>query len=387
MTHLILGIDEVGRGPIAGPLVVGACVLPESSSDDQVQPDLTTSHQAQRNESTDDPVGDQAWQNDLTDSKRLTEKRREALDPIIRERALAFGLGWVPAEELDRLRLPDSLRVATFRAVQNLCDNFSDVHFDEIIIDGITNFLEGTPYEQQVTTVIKADLKIKAVSAASIIAKVARDRYMSDTAAQEYPGYEFAKHKGYGTKLHWQCLSELGPCPEHRRLIARIAKTYGASRPPAQPTSATRNVPQNDRALSCLHLDLGSTAHIQAGNRAEAQIAAHLEANGHKILARNYRRPRCEIDIISATSEHIYFTEVKYRSSELSGSPAEAVTPAKRQHLLTGAQTFMQELSTRLARPLENLPSPIFAVGTVGADGELDWFTLDSGDCPDGLDC
>lgn len=342
MANLILGIDEVGRGPIAGPLVIGVCIL---------------SPRYLKN-GRPDPRED--WQDELTDSKALTEKRREKMDTIIREKALAYGLGWVPAEELDILGISEGLRVAARRAVEDLIKNFPDAKFSEIIIDGITNFLTGTPYARQVTTIIKADLKIKEVSAASIIAKVARDHYMISVAGMRYPKYEFARHKGYGTKAHWQKLDKNGPCPEHRWLIARISKKY--------PTRIGEKITSDEPKTTPNPTAVGKTA--------EQKIAAYLVEQNHKILSRNFRRKNCEIDIVSATSKHIYFTEVKYRSNSRSGSPADAITTRKLKQMHFSATIFMKELSRQLGRSLDDLPSPILAVGTVTKDGTLDWFII-----------
>jgi len=185
--NMILGIDEVGRGPWAGPLVVGAVVLPEGLSIEG-----------------------------LTDSKKLTAKRRSALDARIREEALAYGLGWVHADELDQVGLAAALRLATVRAVEAI-----KAPYHEIIIDGTINFLQETRKGRYVTTMPKADLLIPAVSAASIIAKVARDAYMADQALQ-YPAYGFQSHVGYGTAAHRQALSEHGVTPLHRTSFAPV---------------------------------------------------------------------------------------------------------------------------------------------------------------------
>src|ERR1700757_5123545 len=163
---MILGIDEVGRGPWAGPLVVGAVVLGGSSIDG------------------------------LTDSKKLSKKRKEELDAIIRSQAAGFGLGWVHADEIDELGLSESLKLATRRAVEQV-----KTSYHEIIIDGTINFLADTNKGEYVTTMAKADLLIPSVSAASIIAKVARDNYMTEQDAI-YEGYKFASHVGYGTAVH-----------------------------------------------------------------------------------------------------------------------------------------------------------------------------------------
>lgn len=193
---MILGIDEVGRGPWAGPLVVGAVVLPEN-------------------------LGEIAGFDGLTDSKKLTAKKRQTLDTLIREHALGYGLGWVPADELDTIGLAAALRLATIRAVEAV-----QVPYHEIIIDGTINFLSDTTKGRYVSTVPKADLLIPAVSAASIIAKVARDEYMAQQDAL-YPGYGFGVHVGYGTAQHRRALDAHGVTPLHRRSFAPIKKLLG----------------------------------------------------------------------------------------------------------------------------------------------------------------
>ena len=150
---VILGIDEVGRGPWAGPLVVGAVILGE---------EFIKTHEIYAQ---------------LTDSKRLSKRKREELSPIILNQAAASATGWVSAAELDRYGLSASLKLATRRAVKQILAKKS--YFSEVIIDGTGNFLENTPLENHVTLLKKADSLVKEVSAASIIAKVARDGYMT----------------------------------------------------------------------------------------------------------------------------------------------------------------------------------------------------------------
>ena len=149
----ILGIDEVGRGPLAGPLVVGAVILPED---------------------------DLEWTSGLKDSKKLSAKKREGLNEIILSEANATGLGWVSPAELDEIGISEALRLATRRAVKTV--QGAGVPFSQIMIDGKVNFLRGTALESYVSVMPKADDLIKQVSAASIIAKVARDRYMCEIA-------------------------------------------------------------------------------------------------------------------------------------------------------------------------------------------------------------
>ena len=348
--NLILGIDEVGRGPWAGPLVIGACIL-NSRFDDNVE-----------------PLEKELWQEALTDSKKLTPKKREKLAPEIRKKAKKYGLGWVSAKELDEIGLSESLKLATRRAVLELLGkNFEtaldkiddkipkDLPFSEIIIDGTQNFLKGTSLENLVSVLPKADLKIKEVSAASIIAKVARDDYMK-SLAEKYPDYGFEKHVGYGTKRHKVALETFGPCEEHRFSFRPVAK---------------------ERLKCCRAPDAKNTTAI--GQQAEEVVANYLKTKkNHKILSRNYKTKFYEIDIVSATKDHIYFTEVKYRKSHSRGDPLEAITKQKRHRMTFAAELFMESLAEKLRRAPETLPSPILAAASVsGEDYELEhWFEI-----------
>ncbi|NTW62048.1 ribonuclease HII [Candidatus Saccharibacteria bacterium] len=271
---MILGIDEVGRGPWAGPLVVGAVVLGGARIDG------------------------------LTDSKKLSKKRREELDAQIREKAAGFGLGWVSAAEIDEIGLSSALQLATRRAVEQV-----NTKYTEIIIDGTVNFLSDTNKGKYVTMIKKADLLIPAASAASIIAKVARDNYM---AAQDaaYPGYNFASHVGYGTAAHQTAIKNLGVTPLHRLSFSPLKK-YS----PQKPQDVDR-------------LDTRVTTK-QIGDDAESEVAQFLQDLGHRVLDRNWKTKFCEIDIISSKRGVIYFTEVKYRKNPDQGGGLAAVTPRK----------------------------------------------------------
>ena len=187
----ILGIDEVGRGPWAGPLVMGAVILRSP---------------AQLSEDSDFPE----WVSALTDSKKLTEKKRTELATQINNLAAATALGWVSASEIDQIGLSQALRLAARRAILKI--QRQKVPFSEIIIDGTVNFLSDTPLTHYVTTLKKADALIKEVSAASIIAKVARDDYMHKLFTA-YPDYGFERHVGYGTAAHRKALQDFGPSP------------------------------------------------------------------------------------------------------------------------------------------------------------------------------
>ena len=173
---MIVGMDEVGRGCWAGPLVAGAVLLAQPI------------------------VG-------LKDSKLLTRRQREALDILIRGQTMAIGLGWVESVEIDEIGLTAAVRLAMERALQQI-----ELEYDELIIDGNYNFFPDNP---KAKAIIKADTTVPAVSAASIIAKVARDNYMREMAL-EYPQYGFEQHVGYGTALHLERLKLHGVSVLHR---------------------------------------------------------------------------------------------------------------------------------------------------------------------------
>jgi len=179
---MIVGIDEVGRGCWAGPLVAGAVVLGA-------------------------PIAG------LKDSKKLSKKQREILDAEIRISALGYGLGWVTPAELDQVGLTEAVRLAMERALAGIKQTYT-----ELIVDGNFNFFPKNPLA---TALVGADNIVPAVSAASIIAKVARDKYMAD-AATTFPGYAFEKHVGYGTAAHASALQNLGVCKLHRRSFKPI---------------------------------------------------------------------------------------------------------------------------------------------------------------------
>jgi ribonuclease HII len=303
---MILGIDEVGRGPWAGPLVVGAVVLG----------------------GVDIPG--------LNDSKKLSKKRREELAVIINAQAQAVGLGWVAAHELDEVGMSEALRLATRRAVQQI-----DVPYHEIIIDGTINLLEGTAKGGYVTTLPKADALIPSVSAASIVAKVARDAYMAEQD-EIYPGYGFGGHAGYGVQKHRDAIDQLGVTRLHRLSFAPLKKY--ATDSPAIPSQSIV-----DKLLTTKKI----------GDASETVAASYLVSLGHQILERNWRTKWCEIDIISEFNGTYYFTEVKYRKSDIQGDGLAAITPKKIKQMSFAATLFA---SSRHAKDLR-----LAVVATTGA--------------------
>lgn len=177
MVEIIVGIDEVGRGPWAGPLVAAAVALAKDQTIDGVN-----------------------------DSKLLTKTKRSGLIESIKKESVAIGIGWVNPRQIDQYGLTRATSLAMQRAVENLA-----IKFNLAVIDGNIQYLKGEEYRCEV----KADQKYQAVAAASIIAKVARDSYM-EKLSRVYPGYGFEDHVGYGTSKHKQALAELGVCGLHR---------------------------------------------------------------------------------------------------------------------------------------------------------------------------
>jgi ribonuclease HII len=179
--QLVAGVDEVGMGPLAGPVVAAAVIFPAHVAD--------------------------GFPHGLRDSKMLSAKARERFDQEIRQRAVGVGIGLVEVEEIDRINIYQAGLKAMRLALAQLPQSP-----EHVLIDGRT--LSDLPYPQ--TTFIKGDRDIYSIAAASIIAKVHRDRLMS-ILHEKYPQYGFAKHMGYGTVAHRAALREFGPCPVHRR--------------------------------------------------------------------------------------------------------------------------------------------------------------------------
>ena len=320
----ILGIDEVGRGPLAGPLVVGAVILPE------VWPE---------------------WVASLRDSKKLTAKRRAELSKIILAEAPATGLGWVTPEELDVKGISEALRLATRRAVEEAQKR--QVSFSQIIIDGKVNFLKGTALEGYVSTAIKADDLIKEVSAASIIAKVARDNYMKELAV-EFPGYGFEKNAGYGTAAHLKAIRELGISPVHRKSFEPIKSMVGFDRN----GDGVVNVVKNTTLI---------------GQRGETAVCEYLSGLGHRIVVRNYKTKFYEIDIVSICGDKIYFTEVKTRSDTKRGGGLYAIDAKKLKRMKFAAESFLKYYVKY------HKYNPQLAMADVNGDFEVKtWFAIEN---------
>ncbi|MBP3654066.1 MAG: ribonuclease HII [Oscillospiraceae bacterium] len=175
--HLICGVDEAGRGPLAGPVCAAACILPRGLEIEG-----------------------------LNDSKKLTEKRREALYDVICEKAITYGIAFASVEEIEELNILGATYLAMNRAIAQL-----SVVPELALIDGNRNEKIEVPSQ----AVVKGDSRCADIAAASILAKVTRDRYMLEMSKQ-YPEYGFEKHKGYGTKAHYEAIRNHGVTPIHR---------------------------------------------------------------------------------------------------------------------------------------------------------------------------
>ena len=179
---IVCGVDEAGRGPLCGPVCAAAVILP---LDCEIE--------------------------GINDSKKLSEKKRDMLYDIIKEKALAYSVVMVDAKTIDGINILQ----ATFKAMREAVEGLS-IKADIALIDG--NQKPGLSIEQR--TLVKGDAKSISIAAASILAKVTRDRYCLEMD-EKYPEYQFAKHKGYGTRLHYEMIAQYGICPEHRRTFLK----------------------------------------------------------------------------------------------------------------------------------------------------------------------
>ncbi len=184
--RLVCGVDEAGRGPLAGPVCAAAVILP-----------------------------DHIEIPGLNDSKKLTDKKRRELFPVIKENAICYGIAVADEKEIDEINILQATFLAMERAIAQL-----EQRPEIVLVDGNRAKDFGVPVE----TVVHGDSLSASIAAASVLAKVTRDDYMLQMA-QQYPEYDFDIHKGYGTKAHYAALQEFGPCPIHRMTFLR--KFYG----------------------------------------------------------------------------------------------------------------------------------------------------------------
>ena len=183
----LCGVDEAGAGPLAGPVYAAAVILPREI----------------------DLPG-------LNDSKKLTPQKRETLVDQITAAAEAYSIAFVTAEEIDQMDILNARMLAMNRAIGGL-----SVPPDLCLIDGNRDHGSAVAITAPHLCLVGGDGKSASIAAASILAKVSRDRYVTDVLDREYPQYQFARHKGYGTKLHYAMLDQYGPCPAHRRTFLK----------------------------------------------------------------------------------------------------------------------------------------------------------------------
>lgn len=271
---LVAGIDEVGRGPLAGPVVAAAVILPKEYKIEGVN-----------------------------DSKKLSAKKREELYDIILEKAVAYGIGVVSNERIDEINILQ----ATYEAMREALSQLKP-RAEYILADAVTIPMVSTPQRG----IIKGDAKSMSIGAASIVAKVYRDRLM-EAYEEVYPGYGFASNKGYGAAEHIEGIKKQGITPIHRRTFVK------------------NFLPQEGNNTT------------DKGHRGETLAAKQMEKMGYEILERNFRALKGEIDIIAKKDTYIVFTEVKYRKSEEMGTPAEAVNHWKQQHIIRAAKAYIAQ--------------------------------------------
>ncbi len=275
---LLCGVDEAGRGPLAGDVYAAACILPQHY----------------------DLPG-------LNDSKKLSEKKRDKLFDAIREQAVCYCVAVATVEEIERLDIRKATMLAMTRAVEGL-----SVKPDYALVDG--NFIPNWGDLARGEYCIGGDAKSASIAAASILAKVSRDRYMY-SIHEQYPEYAFDKHKGYGTALHYQRIEKYGVSPVHRASFLKSKLSDWGTLPPQS-----------------------------LGYRGETYAAEYLIKKGYTILERNYAVKQGEIDIIAQKGNEIIFAEVKSRRV-LSPDhlPQDAVTKKKQSRIIAAAKAYIEE--------------------------------------------
>lgn len=276
----VAGVDEAGRGPLAGPVVAAAVVLPRE---------------------------ERLWFRQVRDSKQLSLAQRESLYKHLEKEAL--GVGVVSSEVIDAQGILQATRQAMQEAVAKLpCPP------DFLLIDSVK--LPGLRLPQKNLT--RGDQLCLSIAAASIVAKVTRDHLMLELDSL-YPQYGFARHKGYGTKEHLACLERWGPCPVHRRSFEPVRRLLGGG---SQTVGDTRK---------------------KLGRQGEEIARGYLEKKGWRCLQSNYRCSRGEIDLILEKNGELVFVEVRTRKSSAFGLPEESLTDTKLSRLVTLSETYLQE--------------------------------------------
>jgi ribonuclease HII len=285
----VAGIDEAGRGPLAGPVVAACVTLP---------PEIELPG--------------------VRDSKKLSPEQRERAFDLIHEHAAAVGVGIVEPAEIDTLNILRATHEAMRRAVGQL-----PTPPDFALIDG----LPVQPFPVLQKALVKGDGRSLSIAAASVVAKVTRDRLMVRYDG-EFPGYGFAEHKGYGTAAHIACIERLGPCAIHRRSFAPVSNWF-----------MVEGVDPDGQAV--LGFDRRD-ARRELGEQGETIAAAHLRRLGIEVVCMRWSCREGEIDVIGRDGATVVFAEVKARRGA-GRAPAQAVTGPKRAKLAAAARAWLAE--------------------------------------------
>jgi ribonuclease HII len=320
----VAGVDEVGRGCLAGPVVAAAVILPP----DFVLPGLD-------------------------DSKKISRKKREVLYDAIQTQAVAIGIGQIEAGEIDRLNILQ----ASLKAMREALIALDPVP-QHVLVDG--HIRPGSPFEE--TAIVDGDARSQSIAAASVIAKVHRDRLMVDYD-ETYPEYGFASHKGYGSPEHLSGLRSRGPCPLHRRsfgpvaalvrkprsaLFTSFAEGFVACTTLGELERMAHFVKEGSSELAAEELrDLRQmyrekrTTIEDIGRRGEERAGAYLVAAGYEVLETRYRGAGGEIDLVVQREGEYAFVEVKTRKDAIGYAPEERVDAQKRQRLVRAARHYL----------------------------------------------
>ena len=326
---LLAGVDEVGRGCIAGPVVAAAVILPRNFELEE-----------------------------LDDSKKLTRSQRQQCADLVHRRATAVGFGCVEADQIDRLNILQASLLAMRMAVQQL-----GTVPQRVLVDG--RMLPSTGFPE--AAVVHGDRRSISIAAASVVAKVHRDAIM-EGYADVYPQYGFEEHKGYGTEAHLGALEKHGPTVLHRRSFAPVADCFSSDQ--AGRVQYLSNCLSNSASLEELAEVAGEIKSISAdmssvelevlrgdyrnrarelgrfGARREELTAQFLKSKGYAVETRNYRGAGGEIDLVVRRGNEVVFVEVKSSREASLGSPEDRVRHQKRRHLVRAARHYIRQAAS-----------------------------------------
>lgn len=337
--RLIAGVDEAGRGPLAGPVVAAAAILPAD-----LDPHVLAG---------------------VRDSKQLSESARERYYEIIVKTAVSFAAAYCSPREIEILDIRKASLLAMQRAVENLA-----IPPDYVLVDGRDYPALSIPGE----AIVKGDQRSVTIGAASIIAKVTRDRMM-DALHIRYPQYGFDRHKGYPTQHHRDALQLFGGSPLHRKTFAHVPspefipqvtadfRTVVERLSETPPEEVLLNIEKELETLSLSAMErdylihriqfirealqkadrLRTPASVDVGAGKESLAAEYLQKKGYRLWERNYHCREGEIDLVVNRESLIVFVEVKSRSSQKFGMPSEAVTATKRRKIIRAAERYLYE--------------------------------------------